>query len=60
MPTIFVARAMVGTLAPSLVELRRTGSLCPPYAFASRNDEQKRSRDALRPSFANSFAPKKE
>jgi hypothetical protein len=32
-PTIHAVLSMVGTLPPSLVELRRTCALCPPYEF---------------------------
>ena len=50
MPTIFVA---VGTLPPSLVELPRTWSICPPYeSIACVNILAAR----FRPSFASSLS----
>jgi hypothetical protein len=36
---------MVGTLPPSLFELRRTWSLCPPYATAQLGANLRRSND---------------
>ena len=53
MPTIFVA---VGTLPPSLVELPRTWSLCPPYESIAHFHLL---ATRFRPSDANSLPPSK-
>src|SRR5205807_10325818 len=49
---------MVGTLPPSLVELRRTGRFAHPTVLAVRDDEDY-SRGAISPEFLSEHRPPK-